>query len=367
MSHFVKELKDRIDQLVTADNSTGEELSFFEPGGNDQMVQFFYRKTTDEISELDQWSQNQLLLVSENVEGSKEQYKDLKLDKSGDFATIIVRDDKGKKILQSVIDLRDENILIAYYLGQVKAIQSFNQYLKSLPYLQTCFLSSLLLIPIAQSLEELSGVQYNFEQNPTLYLEPITLRGVYKGDLAMELFTDFVMKKMAWFNVESIQGHMVSGAEGTMSFSHDGTIRVDACRLSDFMETLSRVTEVIKERYDPLFVKHRIRMEEVGKSSILSIEGIPIELRLLDPVEKIEGLIRFFTVGCKPLGFVGTSVRISRKLWRINSVDETTGCKVMFELSNDVLRFYIRESASIAILDRIEQFLQQNVCAVLER
>ncbi|MBU3916882.1 hypothetical protein KKA14_15225, partial [bacterium] len=348
--------------LIGLDYSVDEDFSFFQPGGNDHFLQFFFKSLRDEYWELDDWDRYNLLLM----EFSAELGIDFVLDEDASFATLIQKNPKGMKTVQAVMDLRDDFLVIVYYFGESKVCSKLNQTLSLASSLQPCFISSCILSEIAHNLERITVIDYNFEQLPSMFSEPVTMRGTIKGNPAHDAYFENSERCGSFFNVNLIAGHMINGAQGTMLFHSNGIVQVDACRLSSFLEMTNILYIALKEKYENLLTNYVIGWETVPGNRFLKYNGSQLEISFQKQVDKLEGLLRFLTKGDATIRLFGISERISRRMWSVKSIDLDNGRSIEFEVSDCMIRVFLKDRNSIPLLDKVECFLRQHISARLE-
>ncbi len=359
MSPFKSELSRRIRQLTGTDCEVESNYPFSQAGGNEHLIQFFYKYIPWELLELDRHSQHRFFLM----DLAEKTGIDYNLDDDGLFAVLVEKNKKKVKTVQAVMDLRDEDIALVYYLGNPKNCQQINQALCR--WSNVCYFSSPILLEIAKNLASVNWIQYGFEQASSVFQNPLIMKGEFKGAKAIDICRKFTANYKNWFNVESVAGCHIDGARGMMVFNADGTIQIDACRLSGLLEVANQIYTLLKEKHEYM-VSRYLTAEGRGLSGNFTAIGHgPLEIDLPIAIENIESFIKCFINGQKPLRFIGISERISPKLWQLKSTDTTTGNQIEFELSNYKIRIKIKQKHSLFLVDRIEQFLRKHICAHL--
>ncbi|MBU2646578.1 hypothetical protein KKI24_17855 [bacterium] len=359
---FLAVLKERIRQQFGPGHFREDDFSFLQPGGNDHLVQFLYKNYSDEYWELDDWNRNHLLLIdiAESLD------IEFKLDDDGLFAVLQSPGNGETRQVQAIIDLRDELLAIVYYFGEAKKCLRLNQRLIQSPIFHPCYLDSEMLVRIVEVFERVIGIEYDFEQLPALFLEPVVMKGQMRGDPVHGIFVEYSRRFSSYLNICVISGYLTDGAQGSLTLNGDGAIRTDSCRLSSFIEIVGYVLDILIKKYQTLSQNCLTQWSPLLEHRVLELTGKPIEIRLPFSVEKIDGLIRFLVNGTKDPMFLGISERISRKLWSIKSTEIRTTEQIEFEVAEDLIRVFLRERGTIPLYDKVEKFLRQHVSAHLE-
>ncbi|MCP4751431.1 MAG: hypothetical protein GY866_11090 [Proteobacteria bacterium] len=356
---FIPELKDRIQNLIGLNPQLEEDYSFLQPGGNDHLVQFFYKNLADEYLELEEWDRYNLMLIDLSAALDI----DFVLDEDARFATLVRKNGKGVKIVQAVMDLRDDYLAAVYYFGDSKTCFQLNQKLNRTTLFHPCYLNSAVFVRLAQSLEKIRSVEYDFEQLPSMFLEPVIMRGILKGELVHDMFFDYMEKYRYFFNIDSIAGYLKEGSQGTVVVRYDGTIKVDVCRLSSFLHITGSLFDMLREKYRTLMERDIVFWDENPRNSLLKLNGSPIKIMLHNRVDTIEGLVKFLTQGNRSVPIIGISERISRKLWSVKVTETTSAEQVELEISDSLVRIFVGNRNAIPILDKIERFFRQHINA----
>lgn len=353
-------LKERIYSLVGVKNGAEEDFTFFEPGGNDHLVQFFFKDIAEEYTELDQYSRNSLILMDIfDAVGI-----DFTLDDSGNFAVYVEKNGKGVKIIQAVLDLRDDTLVVAYYLGIYKSCRNLNRSLSLAPDLTPCCFGSEMLHNLSSGISAINDVQYHFEQPQIICHRSIAMKGQMKGDLAQQLFDSYMEQHKVWFNVIEVGGYTEDGAQGTITLDSSALIHSDGCRLTSFLKMVSNAFSLLKQRYTAILDHHLLSFEQQTGNSLFSVTGRPIVIHLASKIEKVEGLAKFLTKGGRPLSLVGNYERLSPRLWSIKAFDLETIKPIEMEITNDTITVFLMDKSSIPVFDRLELFLQQSVSPI---
>ncbi len=359
---FIFGLTDRIRKLIGLECTLDEDFSFFQSGGNNHSIQFFIKNFTDEYRDLGDWDQRNLFLMDISSELDVE----FELDDDSMFAVFEYKNGKETRMVQAIMDLRDNYLTVVYYFGDPKSCQRLNQKLMNCGQLHACFLGSDILEQTAFYIEQIVRIEYKFEQLSSMFLEPVVVQGVLKGEPAHQGFLDFIRSNRSYFNISAIAGHITDGSQGIISFHQKGTIQVDSCRLSSFMEIANRIFTILRNKYQNLMENYVIGWDETQLNGYMELNGNYVEYRLKRPVEKLDGIIRFLTCGDKTINLFGISERISRKLWSIKSTEVNTMRQIEFEISDSVIRAYLKTGDSIPLLDSVEFFLRTHVEADIE-
>lgn len=360
--NFAVGMKDRIQKLVGPKLLSEEDFSFLQPGGNDHLIQFLYKNYSDEYRELDNWDRYNLLLA--DISTSLD--IDFNLDEDARFAWLEKKNSKGIKTIQAVMDLRDDYLVVVYYFGDSNACIKLNQKLCLADDFHPCFINSDQLIDIAKNIGKISSVQYNFEQLPSMFLQPVVMKGVIKGKLADEMCLEYAERYMNFFNVDAIAGIMTEGIQGAINFLNNGNIRVDACRLSSFLEIANSLFLMLRAKYKNLLENYIVKWEEISRGSLLRLRGNPVVMQLQIPIDKMDGLIKLLTQGNKPLQLIGTSARKSRKMWSVKVTELNSARQLEFDLSDRIIRVLLKNRNAIPLLDKTENFFRQHVGAELD-
>ena len=361
MIQFIPALSDRIQQLTGINFDSDNEYSFFRPGGNDHLIQFFHGNIAKEFNELDGFSRHNVFLM----ELEEKIGIDFLLDDDNQFAVYSEENKKGVKAIQAVMDLRDEDIILIYYWGAIANCNRLNQKLCSLPGINPCYCSSPILLKVAKDLASLNAFQYCLEQLPVVFQDPITMKGEYKGKIAEEICTKFAKNYTNWFNIESISGSFIDGAQGTLTFHSDGLIHVDTCRLSSLLEIVSKIFTILKEKYKYLIERNISQENGIEIGNLFKFEYSPLEIELPIPIGNMENFAKQFANGRNFLQLLGNFERISPKLWSIKSTDTNLGTQIELELSYQTIRILLNQRHSLILADRIERFLRKYICAHL--
>lgn len=356
------DLKERIQQQFGSGHFHEDDYSFLRPGGNDHLVQFLFKNFSDEYWELDEWDRNHLLLI--DIAASLD--LQFKLDDNGEFA-VLEHPVKGKsRQVQAIIDLRDDLLAIVYYFGDIRKCLRLNRLLTQSTFFHPCYIDSEMFFRIIDVFERIIGVDYDFEQSPALFLEPIVMKGQLKGELVHQMFDQYSDRFANYLNICALSGYLTDGAQGSITLFADGIIRTDSCRLSSFIEVVSYVLDFLLKKYQALSRKYLINWQQRSQNQILRLNGNPIEIELPYAVEIIDGLVKYLTNGNKDSLLLGISERISRKLWSIKSTEVNTAEQIEFEISDSLIRVFLRERRAIPLYDKLEQYLRKRVSAKLE-
>ncbi len=359
---FLAELKDRIRQQFGPGHFREDDYSFLQPGGNNHLVQFLFKSFPDEYWDLDEWSRHHLLLI-DIAAAIDIQFS---LDDDGRFAVLQTQGSGGRKQIQAIIDLRDDLLAIVYYFGDIRKCARMNQKLVQSPALHPCYVDSDMLFRIVEVFEKVIGIEYSFEQSPTLFLQPVIMKGELQGELVHRLITDYTEKFAHYLNICALSGFLTDGAQGSITLHADGSVWTDACRLSSFIEIIGYVLDMLVKKYQVLTKSFVMEWDEHPQPRVLELVGNPIEIELPFAIEKMEGLVRHLTNGSKDSLFLGISERVSRKLWSIKSTEVNTTEQIEFEVSDRLIRVFLRDRRAIPLYDRVERFLRTHVSASLE-
>lgn len=352
-------LSDRIRKLSGI--SFENDYSFLQPGGNDQLIQFFHKSTPDEYDELDSFSRHSLFL-SELEEKTGTAFQ---LDDDNRFAVCSEKGKKGTKAIQALMDLRDEDINLLYYWGTRADCLRLNQRLRSFSGIDPCYFSSPILLKTAEDLVSITAFRYRLEQLPTVFRNPITMKGEIKGEIARKICAEFAKVHKNWFNVESVSGHSTEGSQGTFLFRSDGLMQIDICRLSGLLEVVSGIFAILKEKYAYLRERNIPQENGIAAGRSFRFECSPLEIELPTAIENVESFAKQFTNGRNALQLVGNFEKISPKLWNVKSTDINFGYQIELELSRRMVRIKPKERQSLLLTERIERFLRRHICAHL--
>ncbi|NQU65220.1 MAG: hypothetical protein HQ517_13185 [SAR324 cluster bacterium] len=356
------ELKERIQLQFGSGHFHEKDYSFLQPGGNDHLVQFLFKNFSDEYWELDEWNRNHLLLIDIAVALNLQ----FKLDVDGRFAVLEYPIKGNARPVQAIIDLRDDLLAIVYYFGDIKKCLRLNQQLTQNTFFRPCYIDSAMFFQITEVFERVIGVDYDFEQSSSLFLEPIIMKGQLKGELVHQMFAKFSDRYANYLNICALSGYLIDGAQGSITLFADGAIHTDACRLSSFIEIVSYVLDFLTIKYQALSGNYLIKWQQHPQNRILKLEGNPIEIELPYPVQIVDGLVKYLMNGNKDFLLIGISERVSRKLWSIKSTEIMTAEQIEFEISDNLVRVFLRERRAIPLYDKVEQFLRKHVSAKLE-
>lgn len=359
---FLADLTERIRQQFGPGHFHEDDYSFLQPGGNDHLVQFLFKCFPDEYWELDDWNRHNLLLIDLSADLDIQ----FQLDDDGRFAVLQSKAGEGPKRVQAIIDLRDDLLAVVYYFGDVRKCLRLNLQMSQSPLLHQCYVDSDMLFRIVEVFEKVIGIEYDFEQSSSLFLQPVIMKGELRGDLVHQLFRGYSEQFSKYLNLCSLSGFLTDGAQGSITLLANGSVRTDACRLSSFIEIVGYVLDMLLKKYQTLTHSFVLDWDEHHRSRILELVGNPIEIELPFSIEKIEGLVKYLTNGNKNTPFMGISERISRKLWRIKVTEINTTEQIEFEVSERLIRIFLQNSRAIPIYDRIERFLRHQVCASLD-
>lgn len=359
---FLTALKERIALQFGPGHFQEDDYSFLQPGGNDHLVQFLFKCFPDEYWDLPEWDRHHLLLIDLAADADSQ----FSLDDNGHFGVLQTRAGKGKGGVQAVIDLRDELLALVYYFGDVRKCSRFNRRISQSPVLHPCYIDSEILFRMVDVFEKVFGIQYDFEQSPSLFLQPVIMKGELQGELVQQVFTRYSETFSHYLNLTAISGFITDGAQGSITLQADGTVRTNACRLSSFIEIVSYLFDMLHKRYLSLVREHLIRWEENADTRIAELVGLPIQIDLPFAIERMDGLIRCLTGGGRDALFSGTAERVSRKLWSIKAADLNSAEQIELEVSSRLLRVLIQSRRAIPLYDRVEHFIRRQVCAVLD-
>ncbi len=352
---------DRISKLVGVTTSGEDEYSFFEPGGNDQFIQFLFLTLPPEYFELDIKDRYLLLLIELNdkIDGNFD------LDETNDFAVLVKKNKKGIKTIQAVLDLRHQNLISLYSIGEPKACKNLYKKVLNCVYLNACFVDSEGLIGFAKELEKITGIKYSFEQLPRMHLQPQSLIGTISGDLTQTIFYDQIATQPQRYNINSLTGNTIDGAQGNVTFSANGGLHVDACKLASFFKTSEWLFEYLLQKYQFIADNKLQKWSRTELKSGSKININPIIFRLEYPIDKVDGLIRHLTQAIPPLLFIGTWERVSRVLWKLLITEVPSGQQLNLEFSGSMIRIFLRDINSVPLVDKIESFIRSNISPMI--
>ena len=358
---FQADFIDRVKQLIGITSPTQDDFSFFEAGGSDHFIQFLLLTLPDTYLELEKFDRFSLLFM-ELSEQTEELFQ---LDKDCKFATLVKKEQDGAKILQLVIDLRDQNLLSLYCFGDPKSFKKLSRRLIQSPYLHNCFINSNSLITLGNNLEHITGFNFLFEQTTRTHLQPQSLTGAATGNLARQIFHDQITQTPHNFNLTTISGSTIDGHYGKVTFHAHGELHIDICKVSVFFKTAELIHAVLKQKYG--YLKSKIQKWDAGNvKNCLCIRTNPVELKLLFPLDKVDGLIKCFTRGITLLSFFGTWERLSLASWKIFITDILTKEQINVEVSNKMVRIFLNSYNSIPLVDKIESFVISNISPLEE-
>ncbi|MCP4297957.1 MAG: hypothetical protein GY786_20405 [Proteobacteria bacterium] len=358
---FSSALIDRISKLVGIATSGEDEYSFFEPGGNDQFIQFLFLTLPLEYLELEIEDRYQLLLIELNdkIDGNFD------LDETNDFAVLVKKNEKGVKSIQAVLDFRHQSLISLYSIGEPKACKNLYKKVLNCVYLSACFIDSEGLINFAKELEKISGIKYSFEQLPRMHLQPQSLTGTISGDLTQTIFYDQIATQPQRYNIKSLTGNTIDGAQGNVTFSANGGLHVDACKLGSFFKTSERLFKYLLQKYQ-ILADHKLqKWDRTELKSGWKININPIIFKLEYPIDKVDGLIRHLTQAIPPLLFIGTWERVSRVLWKLMITEVSSGQQLNLEFSGSMIRIFLKDINSIPLVDKIESFIRGNISPMI--
>lgn len=352
---------DRINRLMGIISPGDGEFSFFEPGGNDHFIQFLYLTLPREYLELEKTVRYQLLLVELNDQIGNS----FELDGNCEFATLVQKNGKGINIARAVMDLRHQNLIAIYCLGEPKTCKTLNKLVQGSDYFRSCFISSQGLIGFAKELEKIAGVSFFFEQSFRIHLQPQSLIGSVTGDLAQKIFFEQIVKQPQRYNVQSLTGNTIDGAHGKVTFSANGGLHIDTCKLSSFFKTAEWLFNYLTQKYEHI-ICHKIQKWDTEElPSGVNVNISPINLKFDLPIDKMDGLLRHLTQGVPPLLCIGTSERISRVLWKVFITEISTGDQLTLEISDSMMRIYVAGDNSIPLVDKIESFVRGHISPLI--
>ncbi|MBU2512178.1 hypothetical protein KJ966_12635 [bacterium] len=288
------------------------------------------------------------------------------LDDDGRFATLEHSDSKQSKEVAAVMDLRDDYIVVVYYFGDSKICARINQLLKASPNLHACYLGMSIFEQVVCELEQITHLEFDFEQQSAMFSEPVNLKGTISGQPAQLIYHQYLQNHKPFFNIQSISGRISDESHGKVIFQFDGMAQVDDCRLSDFMQIVKLLFLLLRLKYKSLADKCILKWSGTEEKNYISLDGNMIEFNLNKPIEKLEGLIRYLVKGDKQLLLYGSSERISRKLWSVKSINVNSKSQIELEVSDAMVRVYLKNRTSIPLLDSIEDFIRKHIAADIE-
>lgn len=359
---FATELTERIRRLIGLESSLGRDYSFFQPGGNEHTVQFFFKNLPAEYLDLGMWDRNNLFLCELSAQLDHE----FILDDDGCFATQVTINGKGVKSVQAVMDLRDDYIVTVYYYGESKACLKLNQQLMDVAYLSPCFAGMNFLERLVESLEKITRIEFEFEQYDSMFNDPVCLKGSFCGSPAHRFYYEYLETMPACFAANYICGRITDDTQGEMKFYSHGMLQVDDCRLSGFMEFVDRMFGMLREKYSNLVENCLLSWQSTTNGSADRLSGSFIEIWLQDPLSNCEGLVKYLVRGDKTNPFFGIAERVSRKLWSVKMIEPETQAALEFEISGNLIRIFLKHKGSIPLLNKLEEFLRKHVAANLE-
>jgi len=359
---FFSPFYDRIQELIGVKQNFEEDFSFLQPSGNDHLVQFSLRMIPSEYLELSQYDQQHFFLL-DLLEETGVEYQ---LDANGEFAIFTEKNKKGIKTIQSVMDLRNESIAVIYYFGVAKPCLQLNSSLMQSTKLTACYLNPSGLMAVSESLSGIRSFQYYFEQSSLIFKEPIVMKGSLKGAIVQDAYQNYCKQFSSWFNIIQLSGHTTDGSQGVMTIDANGKLQIDICRLSSFLIIVEKVFSVLNDKYRFILDKHINNWIGDQHKKSVTVCSCPVQVQLPYAIEFLENLSKTLTVGKKPLNLMGLYERISPKLWKIFITELNTANQIDLEISSQQILIFIHCKWSLPMLDKIENFLRNNIAASFE-
>lgn len=359
---FVDHLTNRIRKQIGLEFSVSEEFSFFQPSGSEHLLQFFFKCFPDEYWELDPWDRHHLFLCDISARAGLE----FELDDNGEYATIEIKNGRQAKSVHAVMDLRDDYLIIVYYFGDSKQCLKLNQLLINSAELNTCYLGMGIMEQLICELEEINRIDYDFEQLNTMFLKPVCIRGSVTGEPAQLLYGQYITYHKPFFNISSIAGRLSDESQGNLVFHSSGLVQIDDCRLSGFMEKVNLMFLLIRAKYKHLVDQCLMEWKEEFASDAVGLKGNVIEFCFQQPVERLDGLIRYLVKGDRTQQLLGISERVSRKLWSIKTMEIEKKVQLEGEVSDTMVRIYLKKRATIPLLDQVENYIRKHISAEIE-
>lgn len=359
---FSNPLYDRIQQLIGVQHYFEDDFSFLQPSGNDHSAQFCFRTIPTEYSDLGHYDQQHFFLL-DLLEETGIEYL---LDDDGKFAVFIEKNKKGVKVVQSILDLRNETIAVFYYFGIAKQCFQFNARLMMSSKLTPCYLNPTALMTVSKSLSAIGSLQYHFEQTNQVFQNAVVMKGAFKGSIVHDAYDNYCDQFNDWFNVVQLSGHTTDGSQGIMTIDANGKLQIDICRLSSFLKIVDNLYKMLSEKYQFILEKHIIGWNGNQNSNSVSLCSSPVQVDLPFPIEFIENLAKMLTNGRKPLNLIGLYERVSPKLWKVFITDLNTSNQINLNISNHQVLIFMHNKCSLPLLDKIEFFIRNYVAANFE-
>jgi len=359
---FSSPLYDRIQHLIGVKQNFEEDFSFLQSSGNDHLVQFCFRITPPEYSELSQYDQHHFFLL-DLLENTGIEYQ---LDENGLFASYFEKNKKGIKTIQSIMDLRNESIIVIYYFGIAKQCLQFNSHLLQSSPLVACYFNPATLMSVSKSFSAMGALQYHFEQSSQLFKDPVVMKGVLKGSIVYDAYQNYHDQFSNWFNVTQVSGHTTDGSQGVMTVDHIGKLQIDTCRLSSFLSIVEKLHTIVTDKYHYILHKHILDWNGDQNKNSVTLCSSPIKIDFPFPVEFIENLAKTLTNGKKPLTLMGLYERVSPKLWKVFITDINTTKQINLDISNQQILIFIDDKSSLPLLDKIEYHIRNFIAANFE-
>ena len=350
---------DNFVRYLAFDSKEDEDFLFLDPGGDKYQCQLIYPVFPEEYLELDRWDRNNLWLSDLGLSIDEE----FSLNDDGKFAVLSSQSKEAKCKFRTMIDLTYDYIWVVYYLGEQKTLQRFNRKLTALDCLFPLLLSSEWLIKISHILDSVQQITFEFNELPCVKRSPTSMKGNIKGPPAFGIFRDLSCNRKQEFNLTNIEGIIPNSLEATINIDSRGFMEIQPGRLSSALKVIESIKGGLIEENEYILENHIISLVNDDFHKSVFLKGEPIETRWEKCIENMEGLITILISGDKTLGFTGTSIRLSRKLWRLFCTDIKTGNPIELEISNNMLRIFIKKESSIPLMNKIVSFLQGRIDA----
>lgn len=359
---FAEGLIARIKKQIGLELASDEAFSILKPTGNDHLVQFIFKNLAEEYLELDPWDRHHLFL-SDITKGLDFEFE---LDENGEFAYLKPSIQVQAKPIEAIMDLRDDYLIIIYYYGDAKVSHRLNQHLLAADSIHPCHVGTVIFEQLICELDSINRIEYEFEQNQSMHIEPVVLKGCVNGDLAQTVYAQHLNNFKQYFNIKSICGLLTDNAQGNTIFCASGSIQMDDCKLSDSIKIANQLYLLLRMKYKNLVESCLVAWDTENSNKCSPLSGNLIEIWFTNPIDKLDGLLKFFTRGDKNLLLFGVTERVSRKLWSVKAIQVDSGARVELELASNMVRIYLMGKNSIPVLDRIEEYLQRHVTVDFE-
>ncbi|MDH5559864.1 MAG: hypothetical protein OEY59_03325 [Deltaproteobacteria bacterium] len=347
------------------------EIKLFESSGKgfflteeflEQSVQFYFRFFEEEYLEMERYERNYYFILDLHQELGT----DFELNEEGDCAAYCLYDSDKKLLLRLVLDLGDDDLVVAYFIGNKQKAFKLRQKLFKIQTLKRCYLSSPMLMRLAERLGDVKGFEYHFSAQRPLTASSEILKGEIKGKDAPFFYDLYKNRHPDIFNLEAMSLETSGDNQLMIRLNQSGTLLAGLSSSKDVLRITQDIRKVVKQKAERIWEKRSFINHESDISKGLNVHVRFVELSFTKPLDHVERLLSGWIDGIPPLKMIGSYFRSSQTTWRVAVCEIGLGGQLEFEISREGILFVLRNKKDILPLEKIEAFLRKHVDAGLK-